>query len=301
MSLLTIVQQTCARLALPQPAAVVGSTDRQVQQLLALANEAGIDLMRDYDWQAIRKELDYATLAQQQQAGFMPADFDRFVPNSFFNRSTRRPMTGPITPRQHQWIQAQPVYSTVYLAFIMRNNQFLIDPNPAAANNIACEYVSNWWAQSTAAAVGTGSIAGATLTAATVTSGALAAGQGISGPNISLGTHILAQLTGSAGGPGTYTVDQPQTSALAAITSSGLQTSFQADADTALLDEELLKLSLRWRFQQAKGLDYAESMATFERQKERLMARDGAATALTLSPQPIDPNRINIPDGNFGV
>lgn len=230
MSLLTIVQNVCGRLALPQPTAVVGSTDRQVLQFLALVNEAGIDLMRDYDWQAIRIELDFMSLAQQAQTGFMPADFDRFVPNSFFNRSTRRPMTGPITPRQHQWIQAQPVYSTVYLAFIMRQNQFLIDPNPAAGNLLACEYVSRNWCQSN------GDVA------------------------------------------------QPM---------------FEADTDTALLDEELLKLSLRWRFLQAKGLDYAEAMTSFERQKERLMARDGGSTMLTLSPQPIDPNRVNIPDGNF--
>jgi hypothetical protein len=172
------------------------------------------------------------TTATQPQGAALPADFDRFVPNSFFNRSTRRPMTGPITPRQHQWIQAQPVYSTVYLAFIERTGQFLIDPTPVAGNTIAYEYVSNQWAK-------------------------------------------------SAGGLG--------------------QTGYLADTDLAFLDEELIALGLRWRFLRAKGLDYAEEMATYEREVERAQARDGGSTALTLAPQPIDPNRVNIPDGNFGT
>lgn len=232
MSLLSIVADVAARMALPQPPAVIGSTDRQVQQLLALLNEAGSDLLADCNWQAVRVEQTFVTTATPNQASALPADFDRFIVNSFFNRSTRRPMTGPITPRQWQWIQAQPVYSTVYLAFVERSGQFLIAPTPAAGNTIAYEYISQNWVKS------------------------------------------------QSGMP---------------------QPTFEADTDTSFLSEELLTLSLRWRFKQAKGLDYAEDMATFERRKERLMARDGGATALTLSPQPIDPNRINIPDGNFGV
>jgi hypothetical protein len=232
LSLLSVLQTVAARLALAQPAAVVGSTDRQVQQLLALANEEGEALSRSYPWQAVRKEQTFVTTATQPQGAALPADFDRFVPNSFFNRSTRRPMTGPITPRQHQWIQAQPVYSTVYLAFIERTGQFLIDPTPAAGDVIAYEYLSNQWAK-------------------------------------------------SSGGAG--------------------QTQYLADTDLSFLDEELIALGLRWRFLRAKGLDYAEEMATYELEVERAQARDGGSTALTLAPQPIDPNRVNIPDGNFGT
>ncbi|HUZ12665.1 MAG TPA: hypothetical protein VMU93_07455 [Caulobacteraceae bacterium] len=231
MSLLSIVQGVAARLALPQPPAVVASADRQVQQLLGLANEAGAQLGAAYPWQALRREQSFVSTATQAQAAALPADFGRFVPNSFFNRSTRRPITGPITPRQHQWLQAQPAYSSVYLAFVERTGQFLIDPNPAAGQTIAYEYLSNAWARS------------------------------------------------SAGVP---------------------QTAFLADADTALLDEELIALGLKWRFLRAKGLDYAEEMATCEREAERAQARDGGATALTLAPAPVDPDRLNLPDGNYG-
>lgn len=232
MSLLTIVQNVCGLLALPVPAAVVGSTDKQVIQLFQLLNEQGDDLASVYPWQAIVKEQLFTTTASAAQATAIPVDFDRFMPNTFFNRTTRRPMTGPITARQWQWIQAQPVYSTVYLAFRERTNQYLVAPNAPLGQTIAYEYVSANWAI-------------------------------------------------SAGGVG--------------------QTSYQADTDLTYLDESLMKLGLRWRFLAAKGLPYSEEMQSYERNLEQSMARDGGSTMITLNPQPIDPNRVNLPDGNFGV
>jgi hypothetical protein len=232
MSLLSIIQTVCAELSLAQPAMVIGSTDRQVQQFLAIANLAGGIMARHYPWQALRTEFTFAAMAQAEQSGAIPGDFDRWVPNSFFDRSTRRPITGPITPREWQWIQAQPVYSSVYLAFIQRGGEFLAVPNPAANDTIAFEYISTNWVMS------------------------------------------------EAGAP---------------------QALFEADTDTARIDETVLQLAVKWRYLRAKGLDYAEEMEDYERELERLCARDGGATAITLAPQPIDPNRINIPDGNYGV
>lgn len=232
MSLLSLIQSVSLRLALPKPSVVVGSADRQVMQLLDLANEEGDDLASRINWEALVEEKTFVTTATPAQASAVPADFDRFIPNSFFNRTTRRPMTGPITSRQWQWIQAQPVYSTVYLAFRERTGSFLIAPTPPAGQTIAYEYVSKNWCQS----------------------------------NTNVG-----------------------------------QSSWQADTDAGIVDEDLMKLGLRWRFLRAKGLDYSEEMTTYERQVEQAMARDGGSTALTLAPQPIDPNRVNLPDGSFGL
>lgn len=232
MTLLSIVDTVCAELSLVQPAMVVGSTDRQVQQLYGLANRAGFMLARAYAWEALREELVFETVAAAAQAGLIPADLDRWVTNSFFNRSTRRPITGPITPRQWQWIQAQPVFSTVYLAFAERSGQFLIAPTPAANQTIAAEYISKNWAKS------------------------------------------------NAGVP---------------------QSIFLADTDTTFLDEQLVTLGLKWRWLRAKGLDYAEEFTDYEREVETAMGRDGGSTALSMSPQPVDADRVNVPDGGFGV
>ena len=65
--------------------------------------------------------------------------------------------------------------------------------------------------------VGTGSIAGTTLTIDTATSGALGVGSVIVGTSITVGTKITGLGTGT-GGIGTYTVDTSQSVSLDAIT-----------------------------------------------------------------------------------
>jgi len=233
LSLLSVVRAVTGLLSLPTPAAVAGSTDRQVVQLMAIANEEGLSLARRHAWQALTEEASFVTVnANVQTATPIPADLDRFIPNSFFNRTTRRPLTGPISPREWQWIQAQPVYSTVYLAFRERTGQFLVAPAPPAGQAVYYEYVSRNWAH-------------------------------------------------SAGG----------------VPQGG----YLADTDVAFLDEALVQQGVRWRFLKSKGLDYAEDFASYELAVEQAMARDGGASMLSLSPQPVDLNRVNLPDGSFGV
>lgn len=232
MSLLTIIQEVTGLLSLPQPSVVVSSTDKQVIQLYNLANEQGRDQASAYPWQALTEEANFTTVAADTQPAAIPSDLDRFVPNSFFNRSTRRPVTGPLTPKEWQWIKAQPVYSTVYLAFRERQGTFLMAPQPPAGQSIYYEYISANWAKS------------------------------------------------ASGTP---------------------QSSFLADTDTSYLDEHLFGLGLRWRFLKAKGLEYEEDKDTYEKQLEQVIARDGGSSILQLAPQPIDLNRVNLPDGNFGM
>ncbi len=53
------------------------------------------------------------------------------------------------------------------------------------------------------------------------------------------------------------------------------QEKFLADTDTTVLDEDLITLELIWRFRQSRGFpQYAEDMATCEREKEKAASRD---------------------------
>jgi len=77
-------------------------------------------------------------------------------------------------------------------------------------------------AVSTATTSFTASIASTTMTVTAVGSGVIAVGQVITGTGVTAGTTILAQLTGSAGSTGTYTVSASQTVASTTITIIGL-------------------------------------------------------------------------------
>ena len=64
----------------------------------------------------------------------------------------------------------------------------------------------------------TGSIATTTLTVSAVSAGTLYPSMQISGTGVTAGTRIVAQLTGTTGGTGTYTVSASQTVSSTAIT-----------------------------------------------------------------------------------
>lgn len=86
------------------------------------------------------------------------------------------------------------------------------------------------------AAVVTGSIATTTLTVSAVTSGSLSVGQYISGSGVTAATKITAQLTGTAGGVGTYTVDTSQTAASTTITATAAYaTAFSGNTGTGTM------------------------------------------------------------------
>lgn len=88
---------------------------------------------------------------------------------------------------------------------------------------------SNWTGASTTGSIAqdvvTGSISGTTLTVTAVTTGQMNVGEIISGTGVTSGTQILSQLTGTAGGVGTYQVSAAQTVSSTTITGSyGLMT-----------------------------------------------------------------------------
>lgn len=148
MSLLSIINEVCGRLSLAQPSSVIGSTDAQVIQLLTLANVAGRDLAQSYDWEAITEERIFVTVAATTQPSAFVGDFDHFIANSGFNRTTRRPINGPLTAAQWQAVQANPQLNSVYLMYNERQGAFNLSPAPPAGQTIAYAYVSINWAKS---------------------------------------------------------------------------------------------------------------------------------------------------------
>ena len=61
--MLQLVQQVTAELNLAVPSYVVGNPSQDVQQILALMNRAGYDLIKEYDWQALEVEYRFYTTA----------------------------------------------------------------------------------------------------------------------------------------------------------------------------------------------------------------------------------------------
>lgn len=69
---------------------------------------------------------------------------------------------------------------------------------------------------------------------------------------------------------------------------SGSASEFTADAETSLLDEQVLIMGLIWRFRQYKGLDYSADLEKYSRRVADLVARE--------TPKPV----LNMDVGGFG-
>lgn len=152
MTALTIIQTAAAWLGLPMPPTAFSATDTQTVQLRGLLNEEGIELALwpDHAWTKLMMEKTFTTLAQPVQTGAVPSDFGRFCDGSMWDRTTDRPVWGPMSPQQWQQQMAGPTFTTMYLGFRIRGNDFLITPTPAAGDTIAYEYVSNLYVYSAA-------------------------------------------------------------------------------------------------------------------------------------------------------
>ena len=72
-NLLQLVDQVSGELGLSQPAAVIGSTNNQTVQLLALAQRLGKDLVREFEWQRLVKAYVLQTTAGISTTGTITA------------------------------------------------------------------------------------------------------------------------------------------------------------------------------------------------------------------------------------
>ena len=234
MTLLTIMQDACDLLGLRRPTTVIGSSDDQTRQLLAIANEEGKSLLKSFMWQRRLKQHTFTTIADAIQLFAIPDDIEWFVPNSFYNRTTRRPVLGPVTPQLWQNIQANPQINRVILAYRLRENDFLVTPNPPNGQTVAFEYVSKNWVI------------------------------GADGEDYSR---------------------------------------WMADNDTSYLEEEQMKLGIRWRWKKTKGLPYGEDYDTYQDQLQQLQARDGGSTVLNLTGGGnwVYVGNPNVPETGFGT
>lgn len=150
MSLLSIIQEVADLVGITRPDVVVTSTDLQVRQLFSLANEEGRELAARGNWQALTAEMLFITVAAVEQVNSVGADFNFCIPETAWNRSANRQLVGPVGAQDWQALIASSPASTGADIFRIRGNKLLITPAPAAGETIAYEYVSGWWARTSA-------------------------------------------------------------------------------------------------------------------------------------------------------
>jgi hypothetical protein len=155
MTLLALCQEVSGRLGLETLSSVASSTNQTARRLFRLSNASGRALARRADWQVMRKEHTFLTVAQYEQTnGDLPDDFDRYVQETGFNRTSTRPLAGPLTPQEWQQTQSLTANIAPTDSIYIRGNVIYITPAPAAGETVAFEYMSKYWVETAASTTG---------------------------------------------------------------------------------------------------------------------------------------------------
>jgi len=148
MSLLTICQGASDELEILRPTAIIGSSDANALKLRRLASKVGFRLSKVFNWRALQKETTFTSVGTEEQTAILPSDFDRFISETFWDRTELEVITGPISPQEWQSLKADSYSNTSNRKFRHRGDSVLIIPTMTAGNTIAFEYVSKNWCQS---------------------------------------------------------------------------------------------------------------------------------------------------------
>jgi hypothetical protein len=140
MSLLTVCKDAADEIGLLQPTTIASGLDTTSRKLFRMAKKVGKDLMQFHAWEALRTETTFTASAGSEQ-DVLPSDFDRFVPETFWNRSEQYLLAGPISPVEWNGLKAQNSSGDAY-KFIIRGGKVYTYPNAPGGDTYAFEYVS---------------------------------------------------------------------------------------------------------------------------------------------------------------
>jgi hypothetical protein len=126
-----VMNSALSEMGLPVPSSgqFVGSQDQTVVQMLGLLSSAGQDLCTMFDWQFLHKTFTL-NLVVGQTLYPLPADWNGFVNDTFWNNTTRLPLIGPVPPSIWRMLNQIELY------------------NPAQATDMCqADYYSRGWLQ----------------------------------------------------------------------------------------------------------------------------------------------------------
>ena len=299
-TMLQLVQQTAAELNLAVPSYVIGNTNQDVQQILALMNGTGYDLVKEYDWQALQVQYRFYTQAINCNGTTVNGSTTLTVPNSV-----------DISAVDSQWgITGYNI------------NQ---DTQVVSANNSTKQIVMSQMA----AGSGTGNIVLAQTaydlpfdferitnrTQWDKTKHWEALGpedaqqwQWLKSGYISTGPRIRWRILDNQFqvwppmNTNEYIGWEYKSKGWARSATGEVKNSFTADSDTTVLDDRIIVLSTKLKYFQVKSFDTTALMQDYQRYLSVAKAQDKGAPNLSFAPYPskVLIGWANIPDTGYG-
>jgi hypothetical protein len=149
MSLLTICNAIADTTSGPRPATIASNTNPEAQSYLRSVTKVGLRLMKLYPWNALRKEAAISGAGAETliPEASMPSDFDRFMPETFWNRSSTVLLSGPVPAARWATLKAQGYFGDE-IYFTYRGGDVLALPTVGSGASLTFEYISNEYIRS---------------------------------------------------------------------------------------------------------------------------------------------------------
>ena len=139
------VRDVMQSIGLTAPPTIYDSNDKTAKQMWRLATEIGQQLIDQYDWQALGKEFTITTDGVTLDYD-LPVDFNNFISDSEWNRTTRLPMIGSLQQFEWQMLQARSLGgTTVALMYIIDDEQVRFYSVGTTAQTLVLPYSSRGW------------------------------------------------------------------------------------------------------------------------------------------------------------
>lgn len=151
MSLLTICQAVVKTTGIGDvPATIIGNTDKDAVQLLALTEEA-MEQLSKMNWERLLREHTITT-ADGTEDYALPSDWARYVSETAWDASNYWQMRGSIDPSEWQRLKRGGIQTSVRKKFRLRGARVMVIPTPSAVETLIIEYARNTpWTDSTGA------------------------------------------------------------------------------------------------------------------------------------------------------
>lgn len=146
MTLLTIAQNAASEIGIEVPATIIGNSAVDAVKLLRYAKKVSISLLKAFDWQDLTET---ATGNANDYSGVdittVHADFDRFVPDTWWDTTNNCFIKGPISLTEYRGLVNVASVSGNPEKFAFRRKKVLFYPtgsNPA----VTFDYISSYYA-----------------------------------------------------------------------------------------------------------------------------------------------------------
>jgi len=299
-TLLQLVDQMSAELGLTQPAAVIGSSNNQTVQILALANRLGKDLVRDFEWQRLVQAYIWQTEVAVSTTGNITAG-SKVITNipSTASLAVGNVVTGTgqtpyaeiltIDSSTQVTLNAPVTTSTASVSMTFAKQDYDL---PSGYDRMISD--TNWDRTDHWRNLGTKSSQD---------------WQFLQGGIISIGPRERYRIYNNK-----FRIFQALTTVYnfsfeyvsnwwvcATGSDQGSKSAFTADTDTCVFPDDLMLAGLKFYFLKAKKLDYSIELGEFMRSLSYCKAQDVPVSAMSLAP--VGMNQLvgpwSVQDGNW--